>query len=95
MKNVTDTGKIRRKKNKLFVIEKFGGKCCHCGESDPRTLTLDHTNNNGNVECAGKKKRIRSSDFYAKLIAENIERRDLQLLCFNCHAKKDLFYNWE
>ncbi|MGL6008047.1 MAG: hypothetical protein ACRC1D_01175 [Culicoidibacterales bacterium] len=89
----------RRKINKIKVVEYFGGKCCECGESDIRTLSVDHTENNGNVDCLGKNgKRIISPTWYARLVKmiddKTISSQKLQLLCFNCHAKKDLSPWW-
>ena len=89
----------RRKINKLKVIEYFGGKCKQCGESDIRTLTLDHINNDGKNDCADKNgKRIISPTWYAKLIKQidknEVPENHLMLLCFNCHAKKDLKPWW-
>jgi hypothetical protein len=89
-----ESARHRRRENKLAVIERFGGKCSECGESDIRTLTIDHVNNDGNIECAGKSKRITSVEFYARLVKDARARIDLKLLCFNCHAKKDLAPWW-
>ncbi len=91
-----DDARHRRKRNKLVVIQYFGGKC-ECGESHVACLSVDHINNNGNIDCAGPNKRISSPQWYARLykqINEGIELTGLQLLCFNCHAKKDLAPWW-
>lgn len=87
--------KERRRRNKLRVIAMFGGACQDCGEDDFRVLTIDHVNNDGHIDCAGPSKRIRPADHYARILAKFDKWKrvdeDLQLLCFNCHAKKDLF----
>lgn len=88
-----DNARERRKKNKIAVVELYGDKCQECGESDIRCLTVDHINNDGNIDCAGKSKRITSNDFYAKLV-KCPKRDDLKLLCANCHYKKDLSPWW-
>lgn len=89
----------RRKINKIKVVEYFGGKCCECGESDIRTLSIDHIENDGNTDCLGKNgKRILSTVWYARLARlidkSVVDKQKLQLLCFNCHAKKDLSPWW-
>jgi len=83
-----------RRENKITVLNHFGGKCADCGISDYRVLTLDHINGNGRSECAGPKRRITTQEWYARLITritKNEPIDGLQILCFNCHAIKDLF----
>ena len=88
-----------RKENKLKVVAYFGGMCKCCGESDIRTLSIDHIDNNGKIDCSSKSgKRIISPTWYARLVRAidngSIVQQNLQLLCFNCHAKKDLKPWW-
>lgn len=91
--------RLARKRNKEFIIEHFGGKCKDCGEKDVRCLSLDHIDNDGNLDKISKTgKRQISPTWYAKLVKliksnQPLPRR-LQLLCFNCHAKKDLKPWW-
>jgi ribosomal protein L32 len=89
----------RRKEVKLFIINYFGNKCKECGEMDIRCLSLDHINNDGSLDKKTKDgKRQVTPTWYAKLyklLKDNQPLpRELQLLCFNCHAKKDLQPWW-
>lgn len=66
------------------VINKYGGKCASCGESDVRILCIDHVDSNGNQERA----IIRTTRLYWRLNKE--ERLDkYQVLCLNCNAFKE------
>jgi hypothetical protein len=77
-----------RRKIKLEVLEKYGGKCKCCGENNWEFLAIDHINCDG-----GDERRARNGSntaggvysFYLKLRREPI-RTDLQVLCFNCNA---------
>ena len=94
-----DEFRNKRKEIKLFIINHFGNKCKECGEADIRCLSLDHVNNDGYLDKKSEKgKRQITPTWYAKLyklIRENKPLpRELQLLCFNCHAKKDLKPWW-
>jgi|GEM_PF-3470240 len=69
------------------VIEKYGGKCSCCNESEILFLTIDHKNNDGNVER--KNTKTSSTSFYLKLRREDI-RNDIQVLCWNCNMGKNI-----
>lgn len=89
----------RRKATKELVFDHFGGKCNHCGVSDIRCLTLDHIDGDGYVDCdRGDGKRMQPMVWYARL-RRSIEQWEplpkLQILCFNCHAIKDLKHWWD
>jgi hypothetical protein len=91
--------RLLRKRNKEFIVNHFGGRCVECGENDIVCLTLDHIDNDGHLEeRKSNGKRINSVDWYRKLCklivdGKTLPRR-LQLLCYNCHAKKDLRPWW-
>lgn len=72
---------------KHIVIEKYGGECNCCGEKQILFLTIDHKNNDGNLER--KKEKISTFSFYLKLKKEEI-REDLQVLCWNCNLGKSI-----
>ena len=70
---------------KHTVIEKYGGKCACCGESQILFLTIDHKNNDGNID---RSENYESSiSFYLNLKRE-ATRNDIQVLCFNCNMGK-------
>lgn len=92
----TASNRNLRRRTKLIVLAYFGQKCAHCTETDIRVLTLDHVNGDGN---AHRKEVGDSSVRVWRDVAKQIERdgkpaRDCQLLCYNCHAKKDLTQWW-
>jgi hypothetical protein len=69
-------------KLRIKAIEKLGGKCIRCGESDWRCLQFDHINGGGTKEHETNH-RYR---FLEDIIAG--KRKDIQLLCANCNWKK-------
>jgi len=82
-------GKITRWKNKLKVIEHYGGECCHCKEKDPIVLTVDHVNNDGKNHVDSKGRRITGNQLYSEIIKNNFPNR-FQILCCNCNQRKEL-----
>lgn len=89
----------KRKENKELIYNYFGCKCSACGETDIVVMTLDHVDNDGYLDKKSETgKRVITPTWYAKL-AKLIKaglpmERNLQMLCFNCHAKKDLVPWW-
>lgn len=76
--------KERRKRERITVINSFGGKCVHCGFSDMRALQIDHINGGGCKEKRGWK----SSDklYYTYLLESFLNGENkYQLLCANCN----------
>jgi hypothetical protein len=88
-----------RKRNKILIYNHFGGKCEHCGETDIRVMTLDHVDNDGAIDKKSDsgKKQITTA-WYVKLVrlinSNKSFPRKLQMLCYNCHFKKDLSPWW-
>ena len=99
MEKQIESARLRRKETKEFIYKHFGSKCSCCGETDIRAMSLDHINNDGYLDKVSEtgKKQITPA-WYARLrtLIEANEPlpRDLQMLCFNCHAKKDLTPWW-
>lgn len=66
----------------------FGPDCVCCGESDPAFLTLDHINDDGNMQ-----RRANSVNFdYASTLSRfrrNGWPDDLQVMCMNCNLGKE------
>lgn len=90
LRNIKDPA-IKIKQRRQVKIECFNHyslgeiKCNCCGVKDLMFLTLDHINNNGNIE----RKQLKSSgnSFYYWLRKRNYPM-GYQVLCFNCnHAK--------
>lgn len=76
----------QRRQLKREVIDKYGGKCECCGESNWQFLAIDHKNGDGGVE----RKKLYGSQgggsgrWYLKLKKEP-RRDDLRVLCHNCN----------
>lgn len=93
----TERARNVRRRNKELVLNYFGAKCCHCNISDFRVLTLDHVEGGGNLDRKGVK--TYAPGWYAKLYLLIIKKKfdrlpKLQILCYNCHAIKDLCPWW-
>lgn len=82
---------LYRKRVRRDVINKYGGVCKCCGETELLFLTIDHINNDGNIERKelGNGKTPSSTQFYLKLNREPI-RDDIQVLCFNCNLGRSM-----
>ena len=68
------------------VISKYGGMCVCCGETIRLFLSMDHVNNDGNVE---RKKGIGQQKLY-KLLDRLPPQKSYQVLCNNCNLGKHL-----
>jgi len=77
-------GKKYRVKQKILVINHYGGKCVCCGETNLVFLTIDHINNNGSTH----RKEIGSN--LARWIIKNQYPIGFQVLCWNCNLGKHL-----
>jgi hypothetical protein len=64
---------------KVRAIKKYGGKCAGCGIDDPRILTFHHKNG------GGKQDRMRGQLALYRRLAEGPKRKDIVVLCHNCH----------
>lgn len=73
---------------RLRAIAAYGGRCtCRgCTESNPRFLTLDHVNNDGNKH----RRSLKTSNMYA-WAASNGFPPILQLHCWNCNMGKAIY----
>jgi hypothetical protein len=84
-----------RQQKKRQVMDAYGGRCVRCGTTDVDVLTLDHLNGDGAAHhraLTGTLRKITGSGkLYATLVRMNFPQDvPLQVLCFNCHFKKDL-----
>lgn len=82
----------RRRDQRTAVITILGGQCAHCKIADARVLTVDHINRDGSARHRLRFGDRRASTAKWSWYLEEIGRGEtaLQLLCFNCHAIKDL-----
>ena len=75
------------RKIKIECLEHYGGCDCPCGETDIRTLTLDHVNNDGAEHR--RKTNTRGYTFYHMLRKNGFPNDPpLQVRCLNCQIKK-------
>lgn len=65
------------------VLDMYGKVCACCGFDDERFLCVDHMNNDGKQDRAGKRNSLQ------KLL--KLKRDDIQILCYNCNFAKEVF----
>src|SRR3990167_10349376 len=78
-----------RKRRKLLIVQKYGGKCMCCGENKFEFLTLDHINNDGYLHRMSISRT--SGDHFYKWVVKNNFPNNLQLLCWNCNCAKGFY----
>lgn len=69
-----------RTRIRLAAIAFLGGVCVRCGIDDERVLQFDH------IDGSGRYEKKRSDTWYLSVVRD--DRKDLQLLCANCHVIK-------
>lgn len=67
---------------RLFVIQKYGGKCACCGEKTVEFLAIDHVNGRA---AANHPKHWSGSSFYTWLQSRNFPKEGFRVLCHNCN----------
>jgi len=72
-----------RARQREQLHEMYGHVCTRCGFDDKRALTLDHINNDGNVERA----ELGERGVYRKARKEH-QPQHYQILCMNCQFIK-------
>jgi hypothetical protein len=72
---------------KVAIIEKYGGRCVCCSESNLYFLTIDHVNNDG----ASEKRQLGNSSAIVRKVYREPRSSAYQLLCFNCNCAKGFF----
>lgn len=74
--------KKERAQLKLSFLNHYVSGCTCCGEKDPRFLTLDHINNDGNVH----RKNLKEHQIMRMARNENWPEDKYTCLCFNCNS---------
>jgi hypothetical protein len=65
------------------VFDHYGRTCACCGEAIPEFLSIDHVNNDGNIQ----RKQRNGGNLYHWLVAHNFPE-GFQTLCRNCNWGK-------
>lgn len=68
------------------AVDKYGGVCACCGETEIAFLCFDHINGGGKKERESR--RSHGIGWYRELVAQPV-RVDLQILCANCNMAKE------
>ena len=92
---IQETGRIRRRKDKIIALTKYGSnppkcECPGCNETRVEFLQLDHFDGDGRQHRA-KLKKMGHLDFYRWLKRENYPKLHLRVLCANCNASIGLY----
>jgi hypothetical protein len=69
---------------KQLAINHYGGKCQCCGITDYKLLTIDHVNNDGNLDR--KKYKIKPGASYYRWLQKQGWPNNLITMCFNCNC---------
>ena len=70
-----------------LVFDHYGRVCACCKESVYMFLTVDHINNDGNLERWPNGKRIGGVQLYQRIVKEGYPKT-YQVLCMNCNFGK-------
>ncbi len=76
-KERSESAWLRLWKYKLEAFRLLGGKCAHCGETDPRLLDINHKKGGGNKEG------LFGVDMYVAIVNGKRSVEDLELRCCN------------
>lgn len=71
----------KRARDKKAVVDRYGGRCVCCGESELVFLTVDHVNKDG----AAKRATGELPNSLYRLLATAEVSEDYRILCFNCN----------
>lgn len=72
-------------KLKVFVMQKYGGKCIGCGTDELAILSMDHINDDGH-----KERKTTGQRGYCYL-RKGERRPDIQILCMGCQFRKRIY----
>lgn len=83
-------GVAYRERLKRRFFEMYGDTCAGCGFDNPKALTLDHVNHNGN-----KERREMGERGPYRRATEKHRPEEYQVLCMNCQFIKRVDPGWE
>lgn len=87
------TERLRYKLRVLSHYSQGNPRCCKCGYSDARALSIDHVNSDGAVHRRElKEENIVGHQFYRWIIRNHFPD-NLQVLCMNCQFIKRIENN--
>lgn len=78
----TGTHKTAKSRMEVWVevVQKYGGKCVCCGETNHMFLSIDHINGGGREEA-----RLMGTEGIKKMMLEKDMSATHRILCFNCN----------
>src|SRR5262245_11897295 len=81
----TDIAKQKQKQRELkqFVINRYGGACACCGESELAFLAIDHTDGSGAKHR--KREGMKSGQAIYRWLQKHAFPEGFEVLCFNCN----------
>jgi hypothetical protein len=82
-KAVNEWRRGHRKTVKEEVLNKYGGICACCKESNIGFLTIDHINQDGHIR---KKQNVSEVNIFEYLNNKEVNLSIYQVLCFNCNC---------
>lgn len=75
-----DAFRLYKLKQKIEMVNSYGGKCACCGETEIVFLSLDHINGGGTQH----RRRMGQNKMMAELRAAGWPKDGYQILCMNC-----------
>lgn len=79
---ILESLKERTRREKMDVIEAYGGKCVCCGERHIEFLTIDHMDGTG---AEHRRKHGKGRGIYRDLTKRGFPKDGYQVLCLNCN----------
>ncbi len=73
--------KVKSRKDRLRIIELYGGRCTCCEERRVEFLTLDHIDGKGNQH----RKELGISHYLSRILSEGYQPDKYRILCMNCN----------
>ena len=80
---------VRRKKLRLEAIEKYGGCCACCGESEYNFMAIDHINGGGNKHL--KEIGVHSGAPFMAWLKRQGWPEEYRVLCHNCNMSRGFY----